>query len=345
MRGFGLSVALNLWALATAFGASAFEIEDERLFPADGPTLSILSTADLDIFTPILEGFQAENPGVAIRYVVASSAETMKAVAEEGAEFDVVISSAMDLQTKLANDGFAVPHESAATALLPDWARWRDQVFAFSQEPAVLVIARDRLGGAEPPRTRAELIDLLRADPDRFAGRVGTYDVRVSGLGYLFATQDSRISGAYWRLMEVMGRLGARLYCCSSRMIDGVAEGRLDLAYNVLGSYAARRLAGREDVEIIRLADSTHLMLRTALIPKGAANEAAARAMIDFLAKLGARPDLAKASGLAPVSGEAISGNPALRPIRLGPGLLVFLDTLRRRSFLRSWTDAMEQGG
>ncbi|WP_338153270.1 hypothetical protein [Pseudophaeobacter leonis] len=91
---------------------------------------------------------------------------------------------------------------------------------AFTSEPAAIVINRAAFAGHVIPKTRQELIEALRARPETFHGRVGTYDVRDSGLGYLLATQDARASETYWRLMEVMGALDVRLYCCSGSMID-----------------------------------------------------------------------------------------------------------------------------
>ena len=52
-----------------------------------------------------------------------------------------------------------------------------------------------------------------------------------------------------------MGQLETNLYCCSSDMIDDVVSGNIDIAYNVLGSYAnnhplrkiQRRLSCRYD--------------------------------------------------------------------------------------------------
>ena len=64
-----------------------------------------------------------------------------------------------------------------------------------------------------------------------------------------------------------MGNLGARLYCCSSDMIDDVASGRIAVAYNVLGSYAEARHDVADHIEIIQPSDFTTVMLRTALIP------------------------------------------------------------------------------
>jgi len=184
---------------------------------------------------------------------------------------------------------------------------------------------------------------LLREHPEQFRGKVGTYDVRSSGLGYLFATQESRNSENYWRLTEVIGRLQPRLYCCSSDMISDVANGRLAMAYNVLGSYAESRLAETPGIAIIEMDDFQSVMLRTVLIPGNARNVKSAQEMVDYLVTLGSRPKIAADSALPPINADALSENDALRPIRLGPGLLVFLDRLKRDNFIRSWTNSMEQ--
>lgn len=333
-------------ALAVALSsgpALAFEIEEQRIYPADPEraVFKIISTADLGVFDPIIRAFQATQPGLAIEYTVTGTTDLMHAIEVEGASFDLAISSAMDLQTKLANDGYAQSYTGAAR--LPSWANWRNQVFAFTQEPAVLVVSDAFFAKDDAPRTRDALIEVLRANPDRFQGRVGTYDVRTSGFGYLMATQDSRNSEAFWRLMEVMGRLDAKLYCCSGDMIRDVASGKLGLAYNVLGSYAASELATTKGFQIIELEDYVNVMLRTSLIPNTAQNTQAAYAMIDFLSRLNQRPDLVTASGLPAIDTAALQANSSLRPIRFGPGLLVFMDQLKRRNFLRNWENSLLQ--
>ncbi|MFA8387856.1 MAG: ABC transporter substrate-binding protein [Pelagibaca sp.] len=335
-------LAVLLSCLATVL--SALEIEDYRLFPGTGDrVLRVVSTADLDVFEPYLLAFQARQPSLSIDYTVVSSAQLYQAI-RGGAAFDLALSSAMDLQFQLANDGFAQSHRSETTASLPDWARWRDLIFAFTAEPAVVVLSTQRFDGLDLPTTRQELVTLLREYPDRFDGAVGTYDVRDSGLGYLFATQEARSTDAYWRLSEVMGRLNPQLYCCSGQMIDDVAEGRLAFAYNVLGSYAADRLArdsgGR--VQILGMQDFTNVILRTAIIPATAQETEAAGALIDMLAALGQR----EAPGdwpLPPLGQTGTDNLVEFGPIRLGPALMVYLDPLNRRAFLTEWENAMEQ--
>jgi iron(III) transport system substrate-binding protein len=276
--------------------------------------------------------------------VMASSQEVFRAIGDEGAAFDLVISSAMDLQMKLANDGFASALPADMVQSRPDWARWRDRLLAVAQEPIVLLLADAALAeGQAPPRTRRDLIALLRDNPERFQGRIGTYDPQVSGAGYLLVTQDARMSDAIWRLAEVMGRLDTRLYCCSGDMIDGLRSGDLLMAYNVLGSYAAANLTDEDPVQMIALEDFTITLLRTALVPISAGAPDLGRALLRFILSDPGQEIFRTIAGLPPIDAEVFALNPHLRPIRLDPGLLAYLDRMTRQRFLDEWSAAMDQ--
>ena len=336
------SLIAALAVVLASLPLGAFEIEDRRQYPGTGPDMvRVISTADLDVFEPFLLRLQQEQPEIGIDYYVASSTEVHNAI-RSGAAFDIAISSAMDLQFQLANDGYAQLYQSDVTDALPAWARWRDQVFAFTAEPAVAVISRARFEGLERPQTRQELIALLRAHPDIFDASVGTYDIRVSGLGYLFATQEARNSDTFWRLSELRGQQRAALYCCSAQMIDDVASGRLVMAYNVLGSYAVERIARDDRLEILELEDYSTVMLRTAFIPRTATQSEGAALFLDRLLREGLRqtPD---AWVLPPLGAADQPESSTYGPIRLGPALLVYLDRLNREAFLSAWSDAMVQ--
>lgn len=334
-------LVLSLVMICSTGLSHAFEIEDRAHFGSSQSEniLRIISTADIDFFKPMISSYLAVNPDVEIDYVVASSTELMRAINDENQAFDLAVSSAMDLQTKLANDGKAQRYSSSATQSMPDWAIWNDMVFAFTQEPAAIVISKAAFKDLPIPEDRHELINLLRQHPDRFRGKVGTYDIRQSGLGYLFATQDTRASETYWRLTEVLGGLEARLYCCSSNMIDAVKTGELLIAYNVLGSYAINR-ADQSDFVIILPSDFTTIMLRTILIPHNAPSSELARSFVEHLLLQSYGQD---AQPLAnPALGLDLTRT-ALNRIRLGPGLLVYLDQLKARTFLSEWTSAILQ--
>ena len=341
MRNFFFAIALTCAATA----GWGFSIEEERVFGADSATrdLSIISSTDIDVFAPLIEAFLAVHPETRVRYVVTNTTELYQALAAGTERFDLAISSAMDLQMKLANDGIAQAHRSDAARALPAWAHWQDQLFAFAQEPVVLAISKEGFRGLREPRTRADLIEVIRANPERFRGRIGTYNPNLSGAGYMFATQDARQSETYWRLNEVIGRVDPVLYSSTSAMIDDLQSGRILLAYNVLGSYASGRLADWADGALIEFRDFTHVLLRTALIPRNAERPDEGRVFLDFLLSEAGQSMIATETDLPPLDGAALANQPHLRPIRLDAGLLVFVDPLKRQKFLNEWTSAVVQ--
>ncbi len=340
MRSALCSIAISL----IASFASAFEIEQQQLFEGQGDeTITILSTTDIGIFRPLIEAFQTAHPELSVDYVVASTQEVYRAIYDEGVAFDLAVSSAMDLQMKLANDGLAQGHSSPQTEALPDWARWQDQLFAFAQEPVVTVLSRAAFEGRSMPATRSDLIRQMRDDPEIFRGRIGTYDPRESGAGYLFATQDARQSDTYWRLSEVMGGLEPELYEASSAMLNAVESGELVIAYNVLGSYALARLNKDTTTQVVELEDFTNILLRTALIPANAENPSGGAIFLDFLLSGTGQAVLEEETGLPRINAGALAAQSYLRPIRLDAGLLVFVDPLKRQQFLREWSAAVVQ--
>ncbi|MCF8485287.1 MAG: ABC transporter substrate-binding protein [Rhodobacteraceae bacterium] len=343
MRKLVFALGVILLAHVGPSGALAFEVEAEVHFgPTDARQIAVLSTTDIAILSPVITAYLDRNPDLGLRYVMASSQEVYRAIADEGAEFDLVISSAMDLQMKLANDGKALSLPAEALSNQPGWARWRNLLVSVAQEPVVLILSDKALApGQEAPRTRRDLIALLRDHEGQFRGKVGTYDPAVSGAGYLFAAQDARLSDTFWRLAEVMGRLDAQLYCCSSEMIDDLRSGQLLVGYNVLGSYALAQ--GTQGYQVIELEDFTLTLLRTALVPHQAANPTGAFDLLQFLLSAQGQDLVAKGAGLPAVEAAAFDRKPHLRPIRLDPGLLANLDRVTRARFLEEWRAAMEQ--
>lgn len=329
-------IALTLLLLANMAGANDWE--DRAVFNAGGQTeLRIISSTDTDLFAPLIAAFVRENTDIGIEYLVTGTADIDKRLREKPEAFDVAISSAMDLQLKLTNDGYALALEDVVH---PPWAEWRRSLFAFTSEPAAIVLNREAFAGMAIPQTRQELIEALRARPDVFRNRVGTYDARRSGLGYLFATQDARASETFWRLMEVMGGLEVRLYCCSGEMIDDLSDGTIAVAYNVLGSYAEARADSETLLEIVLPSDFPTTMMRTAFVSRTTEQPEAAERFIRFLVAYQSNPN-ADARLLPPLNGQESGAERAT--IALEPALMTFLDSLKRNKFLSEWEDALIQ--
>lgn len=340
-RPMALVLAILLLVAPVAGRAETF------LYPAqdaEQESLLIHAATDRALMEPVLRDFQATAPGVAIRYVDLSTNELFASVTQSDGLTapDLVLSSAMDLQAKLVNDGWTQPHASAATARVPSWANWRNEAFGFTLEPAVIVLSREGL--PERPRSRPELIQLLRSQPERFRRKVATYDIVRSGVGYLFATQDSVLSSQFWRLVLALGDVDVRLLENSAAMLAAMERGELLIAYNVLGSYArARQLAGAA-IEIVEPSDYTLVMSRVAAIPAAARHASLARRFLDHLLSERGQQVLAATASVQPIAPfEAARGPRPTHPIGLGPPLLVYLDPLKRSRFLANWSASIHR--
>jgi two-component system, OmpR family, sensor histidine kinase TctE len=324
------------------------------LHPATGPEtgrLVIAGTTDTGLFTGFIAAFQDENPGIAVHYTEIDSlglyagflAGTLSPAP------DLLISSAADLQLKLANDGHALPHASPWLAALPPWAQWRAEVIGFTFEPAVIIYNPGLVAPGTQPRSHHELATLLETDPERFLGRVATYDIARSGVGYLLASQDQQISSQFWRLAAALGRVDAVLSDSSPEILERVASGELALGYNVLGSYAFARQAEGAEIGIVVPGDYVLVLTRSMLIPRNAPNPALARAFVDFALSPTGQSVAAGRSALGAVmpgsqgywTQERIAGmgRGAVQPIALGPVLMAALDPQRRLRFLASWQE------
>jgi iron(III) transport system substrate-binding protein len=320
-----------------------------RFGPLDSSDrLIVRGTTDIEVFGPVLEAFAEIQSNLGILYEQWLSNDLLElseaACRGDGDPADLIVSSAIDHQVKLVNDGCARAYRSAWTERLPGALNWRDELFGVTREPAVMVYNRERVPPAEAPRSRFDLIDLLRPPDSPYAGRVATYDIESSGLGYLFAFADSQEATTFGRLLEALGRSSVRTSCCSSDLIDAVAEGRALIAYNVLGSYALARAALDSRIAVVVPSDYVLILSRAAMIPRSARNPLGAQALLDFLLSDEGRRVLRRAS-LVVSFGDVEAGvlevpegiASAIRPIPLSPVLLVGLDRHKRQLFIERW--------
>jgi len=318
--------------------------------------LLVRGTTDIARFENVLRLFTSRPDSPRIDYEQWGSNDLFDVTLAEcrsgGRAADMVISSAVDLQIKLANDGCARAHRSTATASLPQVANWRDEVFGITRELAVIVYNRRLISAAEVPRSRFDLIDLLRPEDSRFRGRIATYDIEASGLGYLFAFADAQQATTFGSLIEAFGRSGVVATCCSAEIIDGVADGTYLIAYNVLASYALARAEENPDIVAVAPDDYTLVLSRAALIPRHAAAPELAGAFLDYMLSQAGRAALRSAHLIVTTDDAApdtliLPETPetSFRPIALTPSLLVGLDQHKRREFVALWRSTFPRQG
>lgn len=349
-------LALLLLALALPAVAAA------NLYPApdgssDARTLRVYSSLDEPLARPMIEAFQARYPDVAVSYEDLQTVDIYERVVAEtdagGQTADFAFSSSMDLQVKLANDGYAQESQNALSAVWPKWANWRNTAYALTYEPAVFIYHKPSFAGVEPPVTRAELIDYLRDNADKAYGKIGTYDIERSGVGFMFFSRDQEQYSDLWTLVDAMGAAGVKLYSTTSAIVDRVASGQYIFGYNILGSYAAEAAARNPDLGIILPKDYTIVTSRIGLVPTAAANPDLGRAFLEFFMSAEGQTIMAEKLQIAALNPTVAGSNTAnamqqalgnqLRPTPVSPGLMVYLDQVKRARLIRRWNDALIQ--
>lgn len=327
--------------------------------------VAVYASTDLEVVQPLITAFEARYPGIRVRYqdlntldlhnrFVAETASLGPAMPARDADYaDVLWSTAMDLQIKLVNDGYAQRYDSPERGGLPSWAVWRDEAWGTTFEPAVIVYNRRHFHGARVPGSRSGLARLLQEHAPQWRGKVVTYDVERSGVGYLLAQQDARMGSEFWYLAQALGRAKVQLSASTADMIERIASGELVLGYNLLGSYALSLMERGAAIGVIAPRDYTLVMSRVAFIARKSPRPHAARLWLDFVLSREGQALLSQSSSqLYTIRTDTDSSHTAnalaerlgyaLKPISVGPGLLAAQDALRKKAFLARWHDALK---
>ncbi|HWK43343.1 MAG TPA: ABC transporter substrate-binding protein [Stellaceae bacterium] len=357
------AVIFSWTAIAAAESLPAPSLPDD--YPSNYGGMVAAATAEQKIVVyatterlaanPLIADFEARFPGIKVDYRMLLSGDIYDRVVAEtpsGKTADVVWSSAMDLQMKLQNDGYAANYPSPEADDLPPWAVWHNEAYGVTFEPIVFAYNKNLVPPSDVPQTHADLIRLLDTEAEKYKGRLSTYDPERSNVGFLFITQDALKSERIWDLVIAAGQSGVRLYAHSELMLDRIVAGDSFIGFNVIGSYALSRIKDDPQLGIVFPSDYTQVMSRIAFIPKAAVHPNAARVFLDYLLSQSGQSVMANQSGLFPirddVEGEAtLRGltarlGLALAPIRVGPGLMVYLDQAKQRSFLKKWRQSLD---
>src|SRR5215217_1034362 len=124
---------LALFAASTAALAqvpAGYPAEYQKLIDAakkEGK-LVVYGATDSKATQPLIRDFSALYPGITVEYNDMNSTEVYNRFISEkaagGNTADVMWSSSMDLQVKLAVEGYALQYKSVETPNIPGWAVW-----------------------------------------------------------------------------------------------------------------------------------------------------------------------------------------------------------------------------
>lgn len=317
----------------------------------------VYSVTDTALVRPLIKDFESLY-GVKVEYNDMNSTELYNRYISENAasstSADVLWSSAMDLQVKLVNDGLMASYDSPETAQLPQWAQYQKQAYGTTYEPLAIVYNKRLVPANEVPQTRADLIKLLQTQAAKYKGKVTTYDIEKSGVGFNYLTQDARVNPQVtWQLVDAIGASNPKLQSSTGAMMERISSGENLIGYNILGSYAFAKAKKDPSIGYVYPKDYTLVVSRLVTISKKAKNPNAAKLWVDYLLSRRGQTLLANQADLfsirSDVEGEtSMAGltkqlGDSLKPIPIGTGLLVYLDQSKRLEFLKKWQQAIKR--
>jgi iron(III) transport system substrate-binding protein len=314
--------------------------------------LVIYGATDSKATAPLIKDFNVLYPGITVEYNDMNSTEVYNRFISEaaagGATADVMWSSAMDLQMRLASDGYALQYKSVEASKIPGWAVWNDMAYGTTFEPAAMVYNKRLVDAREVPQTHADFARLI-ATP-KFKDKVTTYDIEKSGVGFMFMAQDSHEYAQFAAMENAFGVAKVRVQSSTGTMLERISSGENLIGYNVLGSYALVRAKADPSLGVVLPKDYTLILSRVQFINKAARNVNAAKLWMDYLLSQRGQTVIANDSKLyairADVKGETTSadlikliGEKNIKPVPVHPIVLQYLVPAKRMAFLKQWKE------
>jgi len=315
----------------------------------------VYSALDTKAAQPLIKDFNALYPDIKVEYNDMNSTEMYNryiaevAAGQGGA--DVMWSSAMDLQVKLVDDGQAMTYRSPEASKLPQWAVYKDQAYGTTYEPAVFIYNKRLMTGDEIPQDHAGFVKVLNTKTDKLKGKVTTYDIEKSGVGFMFVVQDAKYFPGMKDLEKAFGATQYKVYASTGNMLEKVSSGEHLLGYNVLGSYALVRAKKDPSLGVVLPKDYTLVLSRVMFIGKNAKNPNAAKVWTDYVLSqrgqklIGSDVELfavrndVEAEYTAAKLNQQLGSN--VKPIPVSSEIVTYLDPKKRLDFLNGWKQTL----
>ncbi|MEP6678939.1 MAG: ABC transporter substrate-binding protein, partial [Betaproteobacteria bacterium] len=234
------------------------------------------------------------------------------------------------------------------------WANYKNMAYGTTYEPSVFIYNKRLVTGDEIPQDHAGFVKVLNANVAKFKGKVTTYDIEKSGVGFMFVAQDSKYFPGLPDLEKAFGATAYKVYSSTGNMLEKVSSGEHLLGYNVLGSYALVRAKKDPSLGVVLPKDYTLVLSRVMFVGKAAKNPNAAKLWVDYILSargqklIGSDVELfairndVEAEYTAASLNKQLGGN--VKPIPVSSEIVTYLDQKKRLDFLSAWKAAVASG-
>jgi iron(III) transport system substrate-binding protein len=318
----------------------------------------VYSALDTKAAQPLIKDFNAVYPDVKVEYNDMNSTELYNRFIAEVASgqggTDIMWSSAMDLQVKLVDEGKALAYKSPESAKLPGWANYKDQAYGTTFEPTVFIYNKRLVTGADIPTDHASFAKIINANAAKFKGKVTSFDIEKSGVGFMMVAQDEKHFPGLKELEKGFGATSYKVYSSTGNMLEKVSSGEHLLGYNIIGSYAMVRAKKDQNLGVVLPKDYSLVLSRVMFIGKSAKNPNAAKLFLDYILSQRGQKMIGSEVELFAVRDDVDAEYTAgklkkemgdkLKPIPIGSEITSYLDAKKRLEFINAYKAGVAAG-
>ena len=191
---------------------------------------------------------------------------------------------------------------------------------------------------------------MIASQADKFKGKVTTYDIEKSGLGFMLAVQDSQADANYFTDLANIAKGGLTVQSSTGTMMERVSSGENLIGYNILGSYAEARSKNDPSLGIAYPKDYVLVLSRVSFISQESEHPNAAKLWLDYVLSEKGQQILASQADIPSIRRDIEGKNDidgmtallgkALKPIPVNETLLDYLQPQKRLQFIKQWRSA-----
>jgi iron(III) transport system substrate-binding protein len=306
----------------------------------------------------VLEGFKAKYPHINVTTTDLGAYEVFERYYTESAgnarTADFIATTAPDGWINFVNKGEAQPYVAAEDANIAEIGKLLPGVYAVSTDPMVFVYNKALL--TTPPKTMAELVSQIQADPSKWQGKLITYDAAGEGFGYGLNWFYTKAKGdEAWKTLETIGSTKPKIQTSGGKIIDSVLSGETSLGFFVSNITVQPRLAAAGDLlGYSFVPDAQVIAVRGMAVTKNAKSPASAKLFVDYI--LSSEGQIAFAKGGLTAYREDVAAQAPLHLSQVskavgGDDKLIFsrpeteiADQAKHDEFIKRWQTTLQLG-
>jgi iron(III) transport system substrate-binding protein len=325
--------------------------------------LIIYSAVNQSTWNPVIETFKGHYPWINVTIIELGANEVFDRYAADSLtgerNADLIFSFAPDGWLNFANSGQIDPYLSEEDFYIPPWTKLAPGIYTIASDPMVLLFNKDEF--PIPPLQSSDLKDLIESDPNKFSGKITTYDASQNSTGlavnWFWIT---KMGDTGWEILNRIGETDPLLKTSSSSMVSSILSGDTSLGIFISPISFLTELSLHPELGWRYVKDGQPILMRSIAISKQAKSPNSARLMVDFLLSqegqialaLGGltpfRPDIANVDIFNSSDGNKlyIHFNQVIEEVGLDNLIFITLDPEmnnpeKRSAFIEKWNHAL----